>query len=124
MGFLNARRETKDDKGKVTYKKSRQDEARDHKVTLPLVPLLAPDAVGYLMDWFLHVGPTMQSGMGDGPLTYQELRAFRLDILDVEASTLRAMSSRYIAGREIGKNTFAISPLNREISAGRLLEDE
>jgi len=57
------------------------------------------------------MGPTLPNGMGDGPLTFQEVTAFPEDLMGWEMRVLVGMSNAYIRGRENGKSLFSISPL-------------
>lgn len=65
---------------------------------LPEMPPV--DTGGYLLAYFLEVGPAMAAGMGSAAITHQELRAFQdnigLELAPWEIRILRRLSNDYL----------------------------
>lgn len=62
-----------------------------------------PDGFEYLLGWFYDVGPAETGGMGPAPLSYSEIRAWRLEqgieLNPWEARILRVLSASFCAAR-------------------------
>ena len=79
--------------------KSRMEQFKLISDEHPYLEMPAIDNYVYLIDWLFELGPTMQSSMGSSPLTFEEIRAWGIDI-DLspwEASTLRRLSLDYLS---------------------------
>lgn len=67
------------------------------------LPLLPPIAHPYLVAWWMEIGPTTVTGMGEGPVTWQEIAKWRdltgNDLYPWEAGAIRSMSQAFAAQR-------------------------
>lgn len=74
-------------------------------------------AARYLLDLLFEVGPVQSTGMGLGPLSWQEIMAFALATNEItepwELRALRTMSEAYLAELDRGKSLLCIAPADR-----------
>jgi hypothetical protein len=88
--------------------------AAGHDVVLPPVP------ANYIVEWWRDIGPVVHSGMGDGPIGWQDMAAWSalsgIDLEFWEAQTIRRMSLEYLAERQEAKKPQCFSPMSREKS--------
>lgn len=67
------------------------------------IPILPPLTHPYLVNWWMAVGPTMSTGGGETPVTWQEIAAWReqmeIDLAPWEADAIRAMSQAFSSQR-------------------------
>ena len=58
------------------------------------------EGAGHLAEYLFELGPTMAAGMGAGPVTHQEIRAWQLnagiELTPWESRTIRRLSSDYL----------------------------
>lgn len=82
----------------------------DSNEPIPLPPI--PDQ--YLVDWFREIGRTMAGGMGEAPLTWQEIAAWEgrtgIELEPWESRTVRAMSEAYLIMRHDAKKSGCPAP--------------
>lgn len=82
--------------------------AQDKPVRLPDSP--AP----YLTDWLFEIGPASATGMGDAPLSWQEMEAWQeltgIELDAWEARTLRRLSRAFIDQRHEAKKADCPEP--------------
>lgn len=77
----------------------------------PFLELPDLEDADYIVEWWHEAGTISQGGMGISPLTWQEIRAWRLEnelhLENFELQMIRAMSSEYCgeynAGSEKGR---------------------
>lgn len=76
-----------------------------------------PAPVAYLLTWVIGsggIGWTQIAGMGEGPLSWQEIDAFARrrapDMRGWEAEQIRAMSEAYLDGYHLGKTACVRAP--------------
>ncbi len=62
---------------------------------------MPPVEVTYLLEIFFDIGPTMAAGMGAGPITHEEIRAWQsntgVELQPWQVRTLRRMSFDYLS---------------------------
>lgn len=79
-------------------------------------PSLPENPAPYITDWFLEVGPTVSTGMGEGPIgwpdmaAWQELTGIELDAW--EARTIRSLSNAWAAERYRARKPTCMAPYN------------
>ena len=75
----------------------------------------------YLLGYLWDVGPTMVAGMGAGPITRQELRAWQassgIRLQPREARILRRRSIDYLAEMSRGETVDCPAPWQRDLPA-------
>jgi hypothetical protein len=81
---------------------SRRQKMKDERKDQDYEPDMPPaEGVGYLLGYLWEVGPTMAAGMGAGPVTHTELRAWQantgIELAPWEARILRRLSHDYLA---------------------------
>lgn len=107
LGFLHG--SPKCFNGQNRWQKFKREFKRDPK----LPPI---DAGEYLFEAFINIGLAKEKHYGVGSLEWIDIHAFMQctgDISDVwEARLLKAMSSEYVSGRNIGDDEFGIPPWN------------
>ncbi|MFA6204478.1 MAG: hypothetical protein WC710_14970 [Gallionella sp.] len=63
-------------------------------------PEMPPCEAPYLLDYFFELGPVMAAGMGNGPVTHEEIQAWQrntgIELNAWEARMLRQMSVAYL----------------------------
>jgi hypothetical protein len=76
------------------------------------------DCYEYLLNWLSEAGFSMSGGMGEVPLSFQEIWAFgfKYDITKFEMDMIRSLSERFVAGKQKYKNQFYPQPYRREIT--------
>lgn len=78
--------------------KGKEGDARIKKYDDPPLPTIENGL--HLIDYLYEVGPGMSAGMGYGPVSFQELRAWSIGtakhLCGWEIATLRALSSAYV----------------------------
>lgn len=83
-------------------------EQRDEPIVLPAI------ADKYLIDWWLEIGPTSPSSMGEGPIGWQDIAAWQalvlIDLNPFEATTIRRLSSEYLAQKHDAKKPSCPAP--------------
>lgn len=71
----------------------------------------------YLWDAFIDTGMTMDTGMGEAPLSWTEVSNFAQSTLAVdepwELRTLHAMSAGYLRAKQAGQELLAMSPVDQ-----------
>lgn len=82
------------------------------------MPLPRVEAGEYLLNAFFEVGPTMQGGMGEAPLHWQEVDAYARQTQAIsepwEARALVQMSRAYLDGQVVGTQPLGKMPVEPE----------
>jgi hypothetical protein len=77
-------------------------------------PPLPPIADRYLVDWWLEIGPTSPSSMGEGPISWSDIAAWQrlalIDLLPWEATAIRRLSIAYLGQRHDAKEPSCPAP--------------
>lgn len=64
-------------------------------------PEMPPCDAQYLLDYFWEVGPTLSGGMGESPLTFQEIQSYQdqigIELQPWEVRLLRRLSAEYLS---------------------------
>jgi hypothetical protein len=64
-------------------------------------PAMPPNDAPYLLEYFWEVGPALSGGMGDAPLTFQEIQSYQdqigIELQPWEVRLLRRLSGEYLA---------------------------
>lgn len=81
-------------------------------------PALPPVSAGYLASWWLEIGSTVPTGMGEAPIGWADLAAWQeingVELDPWEAKTIRAMSSAFIGMRYEAKKPGCPAPYSVE----------
>lgn len=76
--------------------------------------LYPPNPAPYLTDWFLEIGPTAPGGMGDAPISWQDMAAWSqvtgIELDPWEGRTLRRLSIAHINQKYAAKKPGCIEP--------------
>lgn len=91
----------KNDKSKAPQLSRLAKLRKDHEDDLYQADMPPLEGAGYLIGYLFEVGPTMAAGMGAGPVTHEELRAW-MDLTGIELEPwevrfLRRLSYEYLA---------------------------
>jgi hypothetical protein len=85
------------DKSKIPEVQRREKLRIEEQIDDPEMP---PCEVPYLLDYFFELGPVMAAGMGNGPVTHEEIQAWQrntgIELNAWEARMLRQMSVAYL----------------------------
>ncbi len=81
-------------------RQSRLEKARAQRKNPDYAPDMPPVDVPYLLEVFFEIGPTMAAGMGAGPITHEEIRAWQantgVELQPWQIRALRRMSFDYL----------------------------
>lgn len=92
-----------------------------------------PDAgeADYLLSYLWEIGPTLVAGMGSGPITHLELRAWQansgIELQPWETRVLRRLSIEYLITAQKAEKADCVAPwqpvtVDRAVVADRLLQ--
>lgn len=114
IAWLNASPQRADEKVRVSRLEQMRKSRKDKDYYPPLPPTDAPHLLNYLFD----VGPTLASGMGEGPLTHSEIEAWQgntgVELEPWEATFLRRLSIDYLSESHKAEKVDAPAPWNPE----------
>ena len=81
-------------------RQSRLERMRAERKDADYVPDMPPVEAEYLLAILFEIGPTMAAGMGAGPITHEELRAWQentgIELQPWQVRTLRRLSCDYL----------------------------
>jgi hypothetical protein len=85
--------------GASRRKEQSRREVIEEKGAVPELPEL--ECGGYLVGYLFEIGPTVPAGMGAGPISFEEIRAWQeltgISLNPWEARTLRRLSNDYLS---------------------------
>lgn len=77
-------------------------------------PALPDNPAPHVTDWFLEIGPTVATGMGEGPIGWQDMTAWSeltgVELDPWEAKTIRSLSSAFVAERHRARKPGCLAP--------------